>query len=178
MKNLKYQKFIIIFIFILSLDKSIEDFCGLSSCTIYGNTNTYSVEVASYDTSIVRPKYIQTGNTNTISCYLCPAISPESIYTIDANGNCFVGQCPDGGKILDKTNECTSLVLNNLYLLGDVYYRQPQPNTICDGIYGTKCVCSSYYYTEYLLGNKKRYTCLNSLSAIPSIYKYYNYKTN
>ena len=64
MKNLKYQKFIIIFIFILSLDKSIEDFCGLSSCTIYGNTNTYSVEVASYDTSIVRPKYIQTGNTN------------------------------------------------------------------------------------------------------------------
>ena len=180
MKKLKILKFIFTFVFLLFHNILTLDFCSETSCTISDGTSTYSYSVQkwSYSDSNVRPKYIQDSRTGSIECHRCSGISQNSIYTIDIYGQCLVGHCEEGGKILDKTNECTSLVLNNLYLLGDVYYCRPQPNTICDGIYGTKCVCSSYYYTEYLLGNKKRYTCLNSLSAIPSIYKYYNYKTN
>ena len=188
MKNLKYQKFIFIFIFILSIDKSFEQFCTDTYCTINTDTgsNTYSIKRNSYTNSIkYRPKYLQTDdNTGRVSCHDCPEISIGSIYSIDANGNCYVGQCPEGGKILDKTNECTSLVLtSSLYLLGDVYYCDKPDFTNCEG---NICECSSYYYIEYLIGNKKKYHCFKDFSNIPSdfpsnflsIYKYYNYKTN
>ena len=105
MKNLKYQKFIFIFIFILSIDKSFEQFCTDTYCTINTDTgsNTYSIERNSYTNSIkYRPKYLQTDdNTGRVSCHDCPEISIGSIYSIDANGNCYVGQCPEGGKILE-----------------------------------------------------------------------------
>ena len=177
MKNLKILKFIFTFVFLLFHKILALNFCSETSCTISDgtSTNSYSVQKELYSGSNVRPKYIQDSSTGSIECHRCSGISQNSIYTIDINGRCLVGHCEEGGKILDKTNECTSLVLNNLFLLGDVYYCQQPSNTNCEN---KKCVCKSYYFTEYLLGEKKRYTCLDTIPDSTTGYKYYNYKTN
>ena len=171
MKKLEFRKLIFIFIFILCLNKTNENFCTQASCNMNGID--YSIEAILYtDGNGVRSKF-NSYNDDIIQCYECPGISPSSFYFIREDGSCLITEC-DGGKIIEKTNECVYKSISDLFSLGDFYYCYEPLNAIC---IDKNCECQSYFYIEYISGTKKKYHCLDSTSLISSDYKFYNYKT-
>ena len=75
MKKLTFQKLIYIFIFILCLNKTNENFCTQASCNMNGID--YSIEAILYtDGNGVRSKF-NSYNDDNIDCYNCPGISPS-----------------------------------------------------------------------------------------------------
>ena len=172
-----HQKFIFIFIILISLEYSkCQSVCSSSSCTSSEN----GLSCGSSCDSNCKPKY------GSDKCYDCTGITNGDYYTINQNGDCLINVCR-GDKIIENkanTNECTFQIFNpsgSLYKVGESgEYYYYLPSTINTNIYtctGNICSCTKYYYIETIFG-KNKYTCIGDLSTIPSTnYKYYNYNT-
>ena len=164
----KYFFIFIIFSYLRIYESTTCPYCYSSN----NGLSCYSTNMYGYNCNNCKPKYGTSSN-----CYLCPSLT-SGFYTIDGSGNCQDGCSIGTSKIIDNTNECTSIGITQYTqrTMGSVYYIDTtikpeysycEPNTKI-------CTCNKFYYKEQI-NNKLKITCVGpSNDPSNTLYKSYN----
>ena len=161
------MKPIYIFIFFVCFLYVNCDDCDSTYCITDGFTCRDKGEGFTCD-SKCKPKYGDTTN-----CYDCSAISTTFYKITDSGGTpTCSGENSCLLSIIEASKECTeSTNINNLFHIGNVYYKECPDYTI--KISSNECKCA---YKFYIDGTTGLYHCLSPTEKCPSPF-YYEYET-